>query len=391
MNRLIIAAILFLAIISGTSRPLLLLSSILIILISLFRSSQFAFITKSSKLNDVNIIFFFAIFIATIFLLPYENIPKFVMVLASCVLSFLVVCNIRFLSRTSQVRVYTIVLLLITLGDLIQLFGILGSDMNLYKSFVQFDELSNYERESELAFFSLRYHGWFAEPSYHGAFVGLLCSQIWTYGERLKSLIFASILFVLCPTPMMFLSLGIGILFANQNFWIYIRQRPLQSGILTIVSITAIVILFFERFSLIYVSIVGVLDGDTVNTSEAIRLVYPIIALSSHLVSYGILPESIECIVSTSCLPESLKFPLVTFVIFFGVGGTVTFVLFVGWLYRENGLRILSALFIASILSGGGGYVLQFGLITALLLIRFPSNISNTLASDMKKKYVSYQ
>lgn len=368
MHNLIAALILLVAVVSGTSKPLLLLAGILVISFSIGRLPFSNFIVRINHVSVVRASIFFVLLALTIFMMPLENISKFAMIISSNILAVLIIGNIGTQSASSQVRVYALVLGIILLGDLIHLSGVFGSDMNVYKSLVQFDELSNLERESDVGFLGLRYHGWFAEPSYHGAFTGLLCALIWNNGVRKKVFFVAIALFILCPTPMMVLAFGVSALLGGRNWLPTIARHPFATTLGFGIAVISVALLFASRFASLSTGAIDAMGGESVNSSEAIRLVYPVIALLTHFASYGFLPESSSCIERASCLPESLKFPLITYLIFFGITGLISIAMFIGWLYRSNAMRVFVAITVASILSGGGGYILQFALIVAMLL-----------------------
>lgn len=368
MPELLIALVLLIAFVSGTSKPLLLLALVLIVSVSTGRLILDGFRFRINHINLGKFALFFLILVLVIASMPLENSLKFVQTIASAIMAVMLFRHFKYRSVPSQIRILYLVLAIILIGDLIHLAGVLGDDMNSYKAIVQFDELSNLEREGNFGLLGLRYYGWFAEPSYHGVFTGLACAAIYARGRKATVLLVAILFFLLCPTPMMLLAFAAGVVMGRRKTWLVFFRRPYTTVAIIFAMYFLLDFLFASRFATLLSGIAEVYGGEAVNTSEAVRLINPVIALLSHLSTHGLLPEPSSCIENGTCLPASLKFPLISYLIFFGIGGLFALWLLGKWLYRSSGYRVLLALIIGSVLSGGAGYVLQFGLIVALLL-----------------------
>jgi hypothetical protein len=312
-----------------------------------------------------NILFYILLLIFCILLMPIENAPKFIMTFLFNFLAFLLIKKIS--ERSDYFEVCILIIFFILIGDFLQLFGMFSKYFEYYKYLVNFEELSNIERESEIGILSMRYYGFFAEPSYHGVFSGLLCAIVW-YSSRVKSIFYGMVLYALCPTPMMILAFFSGILLWGFGHPKILFKKPIYLIGIGLAVFLLLAITFMDRIMGLLLGAEAILNGELVNTSETVRLVYPLVAAVVHLTSYGIFPESINCIENASCIPEALKFPLATYFIFFGLMGLFLIMYFLNFLYRINKKIILVVMIIASILSGGGGYILQFSLILSFLL-----------------------
>lgn len=361
----ILTFILFLSIISGNSKILIISSLALIILYKLY--SQII----RKKILHVNLNFlqnnkvFLIFFLLGLLLMPIENIEKFFLVFIFNISAYFLIDSL--FKNNDFILIINRLLLIIMLGDLIELSGLASQSIAFFRDLVGFEPLSNIEREFNLGILTYRYFGWFAEPSYHGVFVGLLSGMLWCFGSKERAAFYASSFFILCPTPMMFAS-GFFTLFLFK----YHKKFNLKVIIsyIFIISLLAIIsqIIFSDRIMSLVDGINAVLNGDITNTSETDRLVYPFISLINHLYLFGFLPNSIYCILTNECLPSAFSFTIITYYIFFGIFGILSIIIFLSYIYKINKIFIIFVLSLGSILTGGSGFVLQFPMICSLYL-----------------------
>lgn len=301
-------------------------------------------------------------------LMPPENAWKFLLSLTSLLLCYEIISNICLLSGSSRRRVMFAALVVIFAGDLIHFSGLLGDGMDAYKEIVRFDPISNIEREMENSILGLRYHGWFGEPSYHGIFSGLLCAALMRPGKRLLVSAVFSVLFVVCPSPTMVIGFFIGQAFSMRTFTLRLTRTRIYlliGGLLIFGSLSAF---FLGRiYSLVY-AVLEVYSGGYVLNSEAVRLVYPLLSLMDHWAGFGLGAQSVLCVEAGECASEAVKFPFISYLIFFGGVGLACVLMFYSLLYRVSLARAAVALVLGSVISGGGGFVMHFALIVGFLL-----------------------
>lgn len=360
--------ILLLLIVSGGSRTLVLVSTAAAMALVLFRLLGAPPKLRLSRLSTFRAATFAALAAVTILLLPHPNAEKFLITVFSALISQLVVSRAFRGEVRSQNGLLVSVIGAILVGDIAHLMGVFGHDMNLYKSFVEFSELSDLRREAEIGFLGMRYHGWFAEPSYHGAFSGILTALLWRNGARRCSLILGGWLFLLCPTPMMLLS-ALAVLHLSGHIHGGVKsQRRVKEAVLVALCGAAFIILFSSRFGTLLQDAMYVFSGAYVNTSESLRLLYPLLALFEHIETNGMVHRSLECANWLQCQSGAIKVPFITFFIFFGIIGLSALVALEWLISKTNLLRIIAVMTFASVLSGGSGYLPHFWMLTSLLL-----------------------
>lgn len=309
--------------------------------------------------------FFIGAFLLAIAFMPLENAIKFVQTLLCIVIAGSFAPALRNADRPIFIYSILITLGIIFVGDLVQLSGILGANMETWKGLVGFPQLGDVERESSLGFLGARYYGWFAEPSYHGTFTGLLTGLLAIRGRFKLAFLLAVGFYVLCPSPMLFI--GFIYLVAGLK-----RYKTLSSKQRIIAVLGAIVVmggavaLVFPRIEALLLGLGQMRAGGEVNTSESIRLLYPFFGLIEVMSTSPWLPVSVDCVTDGRCLPELSKFALITYYVFFGIAGSVAIFIALRMQFAIKYPSLIFLLLLASVMSGGGGFLVQPFLIIML-------------------------
>jgi len=357
---------LLISLISGSSKLLISCSLVLTGLVFLFEFISGLQKNLSIKVRIWSV--FILVSAGSIFSMPPENRWKFVLAMVSVAFCFALIRRLCLLSCNARRRIILSILAVIFAGDLLHLSGLLGEGGEVYKSIVRFDLISNMEREKDNGILGLRYHGWFGEPSYHGVFTGLLCSALMRVGGRVLTAAIFGTLFVLCPSPTMILGFIMGYIFAGENFARGIARKKIGFMLAGSVGIFAITVFFADRVSSLMYAFLEVYSGGYVLNSEAVRLVYPLVSLTQHWAEFGFRAQSVLCVEVGGCAPEAMKFPLISYFIFFGATGLLSMLLLYSQIYRVSLTRAVAAIVLGSIVSGGGGFVVHFALIVGFLL-----------------------
>lgn len=370
MHNIIIILIGIISVISGSSQSLQLMVAFLCILYFLYNHLNLIFIGNATKKKTILAFICGFFFCISILILPSSNYRSFLITIVAIIVSYFTVYIFMQLTNRERASLFTYVLSILLIGDLIHISGMLGSDMQLYKSVVGFDLISNLDRETGLSILGNRYHGFFAEPSYHGAYTGLLTPYLWVLGYRKRSIIFYTMFFVLCPTPVMLLSsLGLTIMisfFSNSGDRFLVKKA--LSLIAVLLLLTVVVAFYDNRINFLYSDYQLIMSGYYVNSSEAIRLIYPVQALIQHINDAGLGASSLICQYENICYIDAQKVPLFSFVVFFGAFGVMFIVVLMLLITNQGIFPVIFALLFCSILSSGGGFSINYWLLVMLML-----------------------
>lgn len=307
--------------------------------------------------------------------LPTENVLRFFMAIYAVGFAALLYTYILTLNPAKQKRFFKNILSFFLFGSLIHASGILGDQMQIYKSLLQIPLISNLEREASLGLFSRRFFGFFSEPSYFAVHYSLLCSALFLSGAEKSAVIYFAIGFTLCPSPNFIL--GPAIVFYAQWGEIVLSPKKLLGGIILT---SALFYLQFERLSGFYYDLRFFLDGGYRLTSFSHRLIVPIQEFS-HIYKSNLIPLPYICIDDLSCSSFLMKVPIVTIWTFFSFLGVASYLLLIKIITGKSFITVGLLVIGCSIFAGGSAFMPHFALVL----------MTSFFALDLKKSSLNSQ
>jgi len=339
-------------------------NSSLLVLVSVPMIVTFAFLYASGRTHlsisrNTIVLGFAALLALTAFSasMPQANLIRFFMSVFFLLGAVLLWTYIIGKPTHERARFFEILLRIYIIGALIQMSGVMGSQMETFKAIVQHPLLSNLERESNLAILGTRFFGFFSEPSYFALYHSVMCAALYLSGAAKRALIYFLIGVTLCPSPN-FLFGAIVILYAQRKKIVLSPRHMIGALALA----TAVGVLLANRLGDFVDDVNLFLSGSYRLTSFSQRLILPILDFS-ELVREDQLPLPYSCIADGTCPVSLARIPLFTFWAFFTFSGLI-FYLLLSW--KMTGKSIITVVFfmlLATIFSGGSGFLPHFALV----------------------------
>ena len=326
----------------------------------LFLIENRVFFTRNTLFASV---LFVTYLVSSFLLLPVENVVRFLMAVYAFFGVSIIFRYLLNLPLNEIQNVFHKVILFYLLGSIIQASGVLGHQMELYKSLFEIPYIVNSQREVDLGIFETRLSGFFSEPSYFAVHYSIACAALFLCGNFRSAVLYFCIGFLVCPSPIFLFAGAIVILSGQFSFKVRLKHIVMACLLLAF-------LLYFQasRFYAFWNDLNFVLDGGHRLTSFTHRLMLPVIEFLKFLFSNDI-PLPYGCIESQSCSPYLLKIPFITFWVFSSLHGLAAYIFMMKILTMKSFSRISVCLIVGSIFSGGSAFMPHFAFIIGSMLL----------------------